>query len=122
MKEHYPYRTVTLLPGDSINVEYTQLPAGIFNSSTLKRLFGWTEGMQYTGLVRYQRKGEGVTANSLVVEFLDSKTNRHQCTHPVYNIELMIKKGELFNLQYFPNPNPSLFDIPNNNQYSNDTK
>lgn len=106
--EHYPQRTVTLLPGDEIKVTYRQRPV-VFNPSTLKRLCGWTEGMRYKGCVRHQRKGECVTDGSIVVDFYDIKTGKQQCTHAVYNIELMVVKGELYNLRYIPNPNPSLF-------------
>lgn len=107
--EHYPQRSITLLPGDEIKVTYRQRPV-VFNSSTLKRLCGWTEGMRYKGCVRQQRKGECVTDGTIVVEFYDIKTGKRQCTHPVYNIELMAVKGELYDLQYTPNPSPSLFE------------
>lgn len=108
--EHYPQRSITLLPGDEIRATYRQIPKGAFNPSTLKHLFGWTEGMRYKGCVRQQRKGECVTDGTIVVEFYDIKTGKRQCTHPVYNIELMAVKGELYDFQYTPNPSPSLFE------------
>lgn len=109
--EHYPQRTVTLSPGDEIRATYRQL-RGVFNPSTLKRLFGWKEAMQYKGRVRHIRKGEDVTDNSFVVDFYDLKTGKHQCTHIAYNVELMIEKGELYDVTHTPNPSPSLFDEP----------
>ncbi len=107
--EHYPQRTVTLSQGDEIRATYRQL-RGAFNPSTLKRLFGWKEAMQYKGRVRHTRKGEGFTDSSLVVDFFDTKTNKRECTHVVYNVELQLAKSELYDLHYTPNPSPSLFD------------
>lgn len=110
--EHYPRRTVTLRPGDEIRATYRQLPDAPVRiaPATLKRLYGWKEGMQYKGRVRHIRKGEDLTESSFVVDFFDVKTGKHQCTHVVYNIELQIAKGELTDLHYKPNPSPSLFD------------
>ena len=105
--EHYPHRTLTLHLGDEIRATYTQIPKGVFNPSTLKRLSGWTEGMQYNGVVRHARKGE--TDDSFVVDFFDSKTGKRHCTHVLYNVELMIAKGELYDVIHTPNSNPSLF-------------
>lgn len=107
--EHYPSRTLTLLPGDEVKVTYTQIPKGIFNPRTLKRLSGWTEGMQYKGVVRHKRKGEDLTDYSFVVDFFDLKTGKRHCTHILYNVELMITKGELYDVTHIPNPSPSLF-------------
>lgn len=110
--EHYPQRTVTLRPGDEIRATYRQLPDAPVRISpaTLKRLYGWKEGMQYKGSVRHVRKDEGEPDGSLVVDFHDAKTGKHQCTHVVYNVELMAAKGELYDVSYIPNPSPSLFD------------
>lgn len=66
--------------------------------------------MQYKGRVRHIRKGEDLTESSFVVDFFDVKTGKHQCTHVVYNVELMAAKGELYDVSYTPNPSPSLFD------------
>lgn len=112
--EHYPQRTVTLLPGDEIRATYRQLPNAPVRiaPATLKRLFGWKEAMQYKGRVRHIRKGEDITDNSFVVDFYDLKTGKHQCTHIAYNVELMIAKGELYDVTHTPNPSPSLFDEP----------
>ncbi len=110
--EHYPHRNVTLLPGDEIRATYRQNPKAPvrINPPTLRRLYGWTEGKRYKATVRHSKKGEG--DSSVVVDFFDEKTGKHQATHPVYNIELMIAKGELYDLRYTPNPSPSLFDEP----------
>ncbi len=108
--EHYPDRTVTLLPGDEIRATYRQPKGDPFSAKTLKRLFGWTNGQRYIGRVRHTRKGEGFTDSSLVVDFFDTKTNKRECTHVVYNVELQLAKGELYDLHYTPNPSPSLFD------------
>ncbi len=110
--EHFPNRTVTLLPGDEIRATYRQHPNNPVRiaPTTLKRLYGWKEGMRYIGRVRHKRKGEDITDSSFVVDFFDTKTNKRECTHVVYNVELQLAKGELYDLHYTPNPSPSLFD------------
>ncbi len=109
--EHYPQRNITLHPGDEIRVTYRQLPNAPVRiaPSTLKRLFGWTEGMVYRGHVRHAKKEDCVDA-SFVVDFFDTKTNKRQSTHILYNVELKIAKGELYDVTCIPNPSPSLFE------------
>lgn len=107
--EHYPDRTVTLLPGDEIRATYKQPKGDPFSAKTLKRLFGWTNGKRYIGRVRHTRKGEDITDSSFVVDFFDEKTGKRECTHIAYNVEVNITKGELYDVRYTPNPSPSLF-------------
>lgn len=112
IKEHYPDRTVTLLPGDEITATYIKPKNDRFSPKTLKRLFGWTNGQRYIGRVREEAPRRGVCPEGrLVVDlYTDDKRRKFQCTHVVYNIELQIAKGELTDLHYKPNPSPSLFD------------
>lgn len=108
--EHFPDRTVTLLPGDEIRATYKQPKGSPFSANTLKRLFGWKNDQRYIGRVRHIRKGEDITESSYVVDFFDVEKGKRQSTHVVYNVELQIAKGELTDLRYIPNPSPSLFD------------
>lgn len=108
--EHYPQRTLTLLPGDEIRATYKQPKGSPFSANTLKRLFGWKNEQRYIGRVRHIRKGEDITESSFVVDFFDVEKGKRQGTHVVYNIELMIAKGELREVQYQPNPQAQLFD------------
>lgn len=110
--EHYPQRTVTLRPGDEIRATYKQPKGSPFSPNILKRLFGWINGQRYVGNVREEAPRRGVCPDGrLVVDFYkDDKRGKHQCTHIVYNVELMIAKGELSDTTHIPNPSPSLFD------------
>lgn len=112
IKEHYPDRTVTLLPGDEIRVTYKQPKGSPFSANTLKRLFGWKNEQRYIGRVREEAPRRGVCPEGrLVVDlYKDDERGKFQCTHVVYNIELDIAKGVLTDLRYKPNPSPSLFD------------
>ncbi len=111
-KEHYPGRTVTFLPGDTIWATYIKPKDDPFSPTTLKRLFGWTNGQRYIGRVREEAPRRGVCPEGrLVVDlYKDDERGKFQCTHVVYNIELDIAKGVLTDLRYKPNPSPSLFD------------
>lgn len=112
INEHYPHRTVTLLPGDTIWATYKQPKESTFSPTTLKRLFGWVSGQRYIGRVRRAAPTQGnPDENTLVVDLYEGeKRGRYQCTHFVYNIELQIAKGELTGLRYTPNPYLTLFD------------
>lgn len=112
-KEHYPQRTVTLLPGDTIWATYKQPKESTFSPNTLKRLFGWVNGQRYIGRVRRVASTQATATdeNTLVVDLYEGeKRGKYQCTHVVYNIELQIAKGELVDLRYQPNPHLTLFD------------
>lgn len=111
--EHYPHRTVTLRPGDTIWVTYLKPKNNPFSATTLKRLFGWINEQRYIGRVREEAPRRGVCPDErLVVDFYKAdERGKFQCTHVAYNIELMIVKGELRDLHYKPNPSPSLFDL-----------
>lgn len=110
--EHYPRRTVTLFPGDTIWATYQKPKDSTFAAATLKRLFGWENGQRYIGRVRQQppRSGEGPEGRLVVDVYKADERGKYQATHFVYNIELKIAKGELTDLRYKPNPSPSLFD------------
>lgn len=112
VREHYPHRTVTLLPGDTIWATYKKPKDDPFSPTTLKRLFGWINGQRYIGRVREEAPRRGVCPEGrLVVDlYKDDERGKFQCTHVVYNIELDIAKGVLTDLHYKPNPSPSLFD------------
>ncbi len=107
--EHFPHRTVTLLPGDTIWATYRKNHS-MYNEKTLKRLTGWKNGQRYIGRVR-RRLVEGKDpVQALVVDLYDNDKGKYQCTHVVYNIELYIVDGRLRDLHHRPNPTPSLFD------------
>lgn len=112
IKEHYPQRTVTLRPGDTIWATYKQPKGSPFSANTLKRLFGWINGQRYIGRVREKALNRvECPEGRLVVDFYkNDERGKYQCTHVVYNVELKLAKGELYDLHYKPNPSPSLFD------------
>lgn len=70
--------------------------------SVLRRLFGWVEGKRYRGVVRRANESSDATICKFMVDFYDYKTNSHQCSHCIYNVELMIAKGELYNVEHKP--------------------
>lgn len=107
--DHYPNRTLTLLPGDTITATYIQPQGSPFTPQTLKRLFGWKNNTRYVGRVRKEQPTRSNPEATTVVDFYDDKGKR-QCTHVAYNVELQIVKGELRDVQYQPNPQPQLFD------------
>lgn len=108
--EHYPRRNVTLLPGDTIEATYIKPKNSPFNPATLKRLFGWKDGQRYKGIIRKSAKNVMGEGSRLLVDFIDLEKRKHQCTHVVYNVELLIAKGELQEVTYQPNPQPELFN------------
>lgn len=108
INEHYPHRTVTLLPGDTIWATYNKKSS--YNEKTLKRLTGWENGQRYIGRVRRRLTEDKDPVGALVVDFYDNEKGKYQCTHVVYNIELYIVDGRLRELHHRPNPSPSLFD------------
>lgn len=112
IKEHYPQRTVTLRPGDTIWATYKRPKESQFSAKTLKRLFGWIGDQRYIGRVRRDapRRGESPEGRLVVDLYKNDERGKYQCTHFVYNIELQIAKGELTDLHYKPNTTHSLFD------------
>lgn len=109
-RDHYPQRTLTLLPGDMITATYIQPTNSPFTAQTLKRLFGWKNNARYVGHIRRDAPTRGKSPDlTTVADFYDEK-GKFQSTHVVYNVELMIAKGELREVQYRPNPQPQLFD------------
>lgn len=86
---HYPYGKIKLFPGDKVELTYIGRQQSLFNKRDLKRLFGWTCGMKYSGEVK--ERGYG-----LVVELRNVENNSLECTHHVYNIEKYIVDGFVF--------------------------
>lgn len=86
---HYPYGKIKLFPGDKVELTYIGRQQSLFNKRDLKRLFGWTCGMKYSGEVKER-------GNGLVVELRNIESNSLECTHYVYNIEKYIADGFVF--------------------------
>lgn len=86
---HYPYGKIKLFPGDKVELTYIGRQQSLFNKRDLKRLFGWTCGMRYSGEVKERDYG-------LVVELRNIENNSLECTHCIYNIEKDIADGFVF--------------------------
>lgn len=83
---HYPYGKIKLFPGDKVKFDYVGRQDSQINKRDLKRLFGWTRGMRYSGEVKERDY-------RLLVELRNAESNSLECTHCVYNIEKYIADG-----------------------------